>query len=161
MAYGKTFQCSTVCIWDETYNLFFRDPEYKIPVYQFEGPSEKQQKKVYCDAENAIAKSFYDNPSYISSQKMLIGLFHHVLSMPALLYRSQSLNHALANVSFVALVWSIMLYSVPWLFTTHHSLPLGEDTFITDNGASADLSLLAISKQKPNKKASVFSGWSG
>lgn len=92
---------------------------------------------------------------------MLVAPFYCVLSVPALLYRCQSLNHALANVSFVALVQSIMLYSVPWLFTTHHSLPLHEDTFITDNGASADLFLLAISKQKPDKKASVFSGWSG
>lgn len=54
-----------------------------------------------------------------------------------------------------ALLSAVIVYNTP------QSSSACEDTFITDNGASEDLFLLAISKQKPDKKASVFSGWSG
>lgn len=47
MAYRKIFQCSTVTksAFEMKHHLFFRDSEYKPPVYQCEGSSDKHQKK--------------------------------------------------------------------------------------------------------------------
>lgn len=62
MAYSKIFQC--LAVTKSAFEMkhviyFFRDSEYKIPVYKCGGPSDEQQIKLYCDEENAITIKSY------------------------------------------------------------------------------------------------------
>lgn len=49
-----------VCIWEEARHWFFSYSEYKIPVYQSEGPSDKQKIELCCDAANATTVKDYE-----------------------------------------------------------------------------------------------------